>query len=97
MEVWMNIVQLVYKKTGDKIGSIRIYFVVKGVGIFHNPKGAFRAVGPFKKISVVIIGKLYSNLSSKEKESTSIEIKKYSFLERKEFAKDFGLKIKNRR
>jgi hypothetical protein len=93
----MNIVQLIYKKTGDKIGSVRIYFVVKGVGIFHNPKGAFKAVGPFKKISVVIIGKLYANSSSKEKENTSIEIKKYSFLKRKEFAKDFGLEMKKGR
>jgi hypothetical protein len=93
----MNIVQLVYKQTEKRIGSIRIYFVVKGVGILHDPEGALKAIRPFKKISVVIVGKLYTNLSSKEKEDTSIEIKRYSFLKRNEFAKDFGLKIKNGR
>jgi len=90
----MNIVQLVYKQTEKRIGNIRIYFVVKGVGIFRDPEGALKALKkPFMKISVVIVGKLYNNSSSKEKENTSIEIKKYSFFKRNEFAKDFVLKI----
>jgi hypothetical protein len=94
----MNIVQLVYKQTEKRIGSIRINFVVKGVGIFNNPKGALKASKQtLREISVVIVGRLYNSKFHKEGEYTSIEIKRYTFLKRDQFAKDFGLKIKNRR
>lgn len=92
----MNIVQLIYKQTEKQIGSIRINFVVKGVGIFNNPMGAFKALKQtLRPISVVLVGRLYNSTFSKKQEYTSIEIQRYSFVRRKKFIKDFRLKTKN--
>jgi len=93
----MNIIQLIYKQTGKQIGNVRINFVVKGVGIFNNPKGALKASKQtLRPISVVLVGRLYNSTFSKKQEYTFIEIKRYSFVKRNEFVRDFGLRKKDK-
>ena len=89
----MNTLQLICKESRKKIADIRTIFIVRGAGVFRKPKSALKAAeGTLKVIRVVIVGKEYYGEFFRKKKNTRMEIRNYPFLQRDEFARDFGIK-----